>query len=163
MTSNRQIVYTPFLSLSIVPSTVVCQAMVCATAMGLLAHDWPMASNQVGLCCGNTSRTVNKHLFVVFPALILDFLTFNKLLVTVVPSHVTCLIPSPGGVGLGVYLFKKETIRNPVSWSWMELDGGLVWSSNKFQRLRCPKSGIFDTFLEVYLLSNRISGPNSFS
>ena len=101
------------------PSTVVKTPLVCATAMGFLAHDWPMASNQVGFCCGNTSRTVNKHVFVVFPALILDFLTFNKILV--VPSHVTCLIPSPGGVGLGVYLFKKETIRNPVSWSWMEV------------------------------------------
>ena len=125
-----------------------------------LAHDWPMASNQVGFCCGNTSRTVNKHLFVLFPVLILDFLTFNKLLVVLV----TCLIPSPGGSrARGLTLKKKETIRNPVSWSWMELDGGLVWSSNRFQRLRCPKSRIFDTFLEVYLLSNRISGPNSFS
>ena len=39
-----------------------------------------------------------------------------------------------------------------------------VWcgSSNKFQRLRFPKSRIFDTFLEVSLLSNRISGPYIF-
>lgn len=82
-------------------------------------------------CCGNTSRTVNKHLFVVFPVLILDFLAFNKLLV--VP--VTCLIPSPGGVGLGVYLSKKETIRNPVSWSWMELDGGPVWKFKQIPKI----------------------------
>ena len=76
-----------------------------------------MASNQVGFCCGNTSRTVNKHLFVLFPVLILDFLTFNKLLVVLV----TCLIPSPGGSrARGLTLKKKETIRNPVGWSWME-------------------------------------------
>ena len=124
-----------------VPLPRSLKAMVCATAMGFFTHDWPMASNQVGFCCGNTSQNVNKHLmihiFIVFPAPILDFLTFNKLLQFCHTCHMSHLWSRAQVCPFQIpyFLLKKrqETIRNPVSWSWMASGSFLIKIGCKFQ------------------------------